>query len=122
MPELHKLTPALGVLQDQGFKVALVTDGRMSGASGKVPAAIHVSPEALGGGPLSKLRDGDILRLCAERGELAVIVDEDDWRSRDPAMPPKPAFGTGRELFALMRERGDDAERGASAILAAAGL
>ena len=122
MPELHKLTPALGVLQDQGFKVALVTDGRMSGASGKVPAAIHVSPEALGGGPLAKLRDGDIVRLCAERGELAALVDVDEWRARDPAMPPTPSQGTGRELFALMRERADEAERGASATLAAAGL
>src|SRR5690606_14897798 len=73
MPELHKLTPALSVLQDQGFKVALVTDGRMSGASGKVPAAIHVSPEALAGGPLSRVRDGDMLRLDAETGELAVL-------------------------------------------------
>jgi phosphogluconate dehydratase len=122
MPELHKLTPVLGVLQDQGFRVALVTDGRMSGASGKVPAAIHVSPEALGGGPLAKLRDGDIIKLCAERGELAAIVDEDEWRAREPAMPPPSPFGTGRELFALMRERADEAERGASGILAAAGL
>jgi phosphogluconate dehydratase len=122
MPELHKLTPALGVLQDQGFRVALVTDGRMSGASGKVPAAIHVSPEALGGGPLSKLRDGDIVKLCAERGELVAMVDEDEWRAREPAMPPPPLFGTGRELFALMRERADAAERGASGMLAAAGL
>jgi phosphogluconate dehydratase len=122
MPELHKLTPALGVLQDQGFRVALVTDGRMSGASGKVPAAIHVSPEALGGGPLAKLRDGDMVKLCAERGELAAVVDEDDWRAREPAMPPAPPCGTGRELFALMRERADAAERGASGILAAAGL
>jgi phosphogluconate dehydratase len=122
MPELHKLTPALGVLQDQGFRVALVTDGRMSGASGKVPAAIHVSPEALGGGPLAKLRDGDVVKLCAERGELAAIVDDDEWRTREPETPPPPALGTGRELFALMRERADAAERGASAILAAAGL
>jgi phosphogluconate dehydratase len=122
MPELHKLTPALGVLQDQGFRVALVTDGRMSGASGKVPAAIHVSPEALGGGPLSKLRDGDMVKLCAERGELVAIVDEDEWRAREPAMPPPPPFGTGRELFALMRERADAAERGASGMLAVAGL
>ncbi|MGE5260108.1 MAG: dihydroxy-acid dehydratase, partial [Actinomycetota bacterium] len=122
MPELHKLTPALGVLQDQGFKVALVTDGRMSGASGKVPAAIHVSPEALGGGPLAKLRDGDIVRLSAEQGELTAIVDNDEWRAREPAMPPPSPFGTGRELFALMRERADAAEKGASGILAAVGL
>ncbi len=122
MPELHKLTPVLGVLQDQGFSVALVTDGRMSGASGKVPAAIHVSPEALGGGPLAKLRDGDIVKLCAERGELVAMVNDDEWRAREPARPPPPPFGTGRELFALMRERADVAERGASGMLAAAGL
>jgi phosphogluconate dehydratase len=122
MPELHKLSPSLGVLQDHGFNVALVTDGRMSGASGKVPAAIHVSPEALGGGPLAKLRDGDVVRLCAYRGELAALVDEDEWRAREPALPPPPLFGTGRELFALMRHNVDGAERGASAILAAAEL
>jgi phosphogluconate dehydratase len=122
MPELHKLFPSLGVLQDQGFKVALVTDGRMSGASGKVPAAIHVSPEASGGGPLAKLRDGDVVRLCAKRRELAVIVDDDDWDARVPAMAPPPSLGTGRELFALMRQGADEAERGASAMLTAAGL
>jgi phosphogluconate dehydratase len=122
MPELHKLSPALGVLQDQGYRVALITDGRMSGASGKVPAAIHVSPEALGGGPLAKLRDGDAIRLCADRKELVALVDEDEWRARKPAVAPPPALGTGRELFALMRHDADGAERGASAILAAAGL
>jgi phosphogluconate dehydratase len=122
MPELHKLTPSLSVLQDRGFKVALVTDGRMSGASGKVPAAIHVSPEALGGGPLAKLRDGDIVRLCAERGELSALVDRDEWDARRDAAPPPPPFGTGRELFAFMRHGADGAERGASAMLAAAGL
>jgi len=116
MPELHKLTPTLGVLQDRGHKVALVTDGRMSGASGKVPAAIHVSPEALGGGPLSRLRDGDIVRLSAEEGRLeAVGVDLD---SREPAPAPPPPQGTGRELFAMMRLYADDAEKGASAMLA----
>jgi phosphogluconate dehydratase len=122
MPELHKLTPSLGVLQDQGFRVALVTDGRMSGASGKVPAAIHVSPEALGGGPLAKLRDGDVVRLCADRGELIALVDDDVWDEREAAVAPPPPLGTGRELFALMRQGADGAERGASAILAAAGL
>jgi phosphogluconate dehydratase len=122
MPELHKLTPSLGVLQDRGFKVALVTDGRMSGASGKVPAAIHVSPEALGGGPLAKLRDGDMIRLCAGRGELSALVDEDEWHAREAASAPPPPLGTGRELFALMRHGADGAERGASSILAAAGL
>ncbi|WP_300973839.1 phosphogluconate dehydratase [Sphingomonas sp. LHG3406-1] len=115
MPELHKLTPALGVLQDRGHRVALVTDGRMSGASGKVPAAIHVSPEALGNGPLSRLRDGDLVRLSAEDGMLeAVGVDLD---AREPAEAPPPPVGTGRELFALMRGTADDAERGASAML-----
>ena len=122
MPELHKLTPSLGVLQDQGFKVALVTDGRMSGASGKVPAAIHVTPEALGGGPLAKLRDGDIVRLCANRGELSALVDAGVWGARKDAAAPPPPFGTGRELFAFMRHGADGAERGASAMLAAAGL
>ena len=82
MPELHKLTPALGVLQDKGFKVALVTDGRMSGASGKVPAAIHLSPEALGGGPIGKLRDGDVIRLSADDGRLNALVDEAEWAAR----------------------------------------
>jgi phosphogluconate dehydratase len=117
MPELHKLTPTLGVLQDRGFKVALVTDGRMSGASGKVPAAIHVSPEALGGGPLAKLRDGDIVRLSADTGELSALVDEAEWAAREPSVPPPPPLGTGRELFALMRHGADTAERGASAML-----
>jgi phosphogluconate dehydratase len=122
MPELHKLTPSLGVLQDKGFKVALVTDGRMSGASGKVPAAIHVSPEALGGGPLAKLRDGDVVRLCADRGELSVLVDDAEWAARENAVAPPPPYGTGRELFAFMRHGADNAEHGASAMLAAAGL
>ena len=116
MPELHKLTPTLGVLQDRGQRVALVTDGRMSGASGKVPAAIHVSPEALGGGPLSRLRDGDVVRLSAEDGALEAVGV--DLAARDPAPPPPPPAGTGRELFALMRIGADDAERGASAMLA----
>jgi phosphogluconate dehydratase len=79
MPELHKLTPPLAVLQGKGYKVALVTDGRMSGASGKVPAAIHVSPEALAGGPLAKLRDGDVVRVCALTGSLTALVDEATW-------------------------------------------
>jgi phosphogluconate dehydratase len=122
MPELHKLSPALGVLQDRGYRVALITDGRMSGASGKVPAAIHLSPEALGGGPLARLHDGDVIRLCANEGELVALVGEDEWRAREPEAAPPPALGTGRELFALMRHGADGAERGASAILAAAGL
>ncbi|MBC7506490.1 MAG: dihydroxy-acid dehydratase, partial [Sandarakinorhabdus sp.] len=119
MPELHKLTPSLGVLQDRGFKVALVTDGRMSGASGKVPAAIHVSPEAMAGGALARLRDGDVVRLCAVTGVLLVV--EDVSGRADAVKPPQPE-GTGRELFALFRAHSDDAERGASAMLAAAGL
>ncbi|PTQ10870.1 phosphogluconate dehydratase [Sphingomonas oleivorans] len=122
MPELHKLTPPLGVLQDKGFRVALVTDGRMSGASGKVPAAIHLSPEALGGGPVAKLRDGDIVRLSAEHGTLDALVDAAEWAAREDASAPPPASGTGRELFAFMRHGADEAEKGASAMLAAAGL
>lgn len=122
MPELHKLTPPLGVLQDRGFRVALVTDGRMSGASGKVPAAIHVSPEAKLGGPLAKLRDGDIVRVCAQTGELVALVDADEWAAREDVVAPPEAMGVGRELFALMRHYSDPAERGGSAMLAAAGL
>ena len=122
MPELHKLTPSLGVLRDRGFRVALVTDGRMSGASGKVPAAIHVSPEAKRGGALALLRDGDLVRVCAESGELTALVDAAEWAARDPAPAPAEAVGVGRELFALMRAHADPAERGGSAMLAAAGL
>ena len=119
MPELHKLTPPLGVLQDRGFRVALVTDGRMSGASGKVPAAIHVTPEALGGGPLALLADGDIIRLCANTGTLEVLAD---LSQRQPAAEPQAAEGTGRELFAMFRINADGAEQGGSAMLALAGL
>ena len=119
MPELHSLTPPLGVLQDRGYKVALVTDGRMSGASGKVPAAIHCSPEALGGGPLSLLQDGDMVKLCAATGELSTTADLSD---RTPAPDPAPDMGTGRELFAMFRHLADEAERGGSAMLASAGL
>lgn len=119
MPELHKLTPPLGVLQDRGFKVALVTDGRMSGASGKVPAAIHLTPEALGGGPIAHLRDGDVIRLCGHDGSLEVLAD---ISGRDPAPSPPSEDGLGRELFAMMRHAADGAEMGASAMLAGAGL
>ena len=122
MPELHKLTPPLGVLQDKGFKVALITDGRMSGASGKVPAAIHLSPEGARGGAIAKLRDGDVVRLCASRGALDVLVDEAEWAARMPVSIPPQHVGTGRELFAMMRATADEAEKGGSAMLAAAGL
>jgi phosphogluconate dehydratase len=122
MPELHKLTPSLGVLQDKGFNVALVTDGRMSGASGKVPAAIHLSPEAARGGAIAKLQDGDIVRLCANTGTLSVLVDADIWAVRAPAPTPARHIGTGRELFALMLAGADEAEKGGSAMLAVAGL
>jgi len=116
MPELHKLTPFLGVLQDRGFQVALVTDGRMSGASGKVPAAIHVYPEALEGGPLARLRDGDIICLDAEAGTLSVEVDAQTLAARSPARPDLSAHhtGFGRELFAWMRDVVAPAEEGAS--------
>ena len=119
MPELHKLTPPLGVLQDKGFKVALVTDGRMSGASGKVPAAIHVTPEALSGGPLAMIQDGDVVRLCGHVGTLEVLAD---LSARSAAPPPPADMGTGRELFAVLRRHADSAELGGSAMLAEAGL
>ena len=122
MPELHKLTPPLGVLQDKGFNVALVTDGRMSGASGKVPAAIHLSPEGARGGAIAKLQDGDIIRLCANSGTLSVLVDADIWAARAPAPTPARHIGTGRELFAMMQAGADEAEKGGSAMLAVAGL
>ena len=122
MPELHKLTPPLGVLQNRGFRVALVTDGRMSGASGKVPCAIHVSPEALGGGAIGLIRDGDLLRVDAVAGTLDALVDGAEWLARTPAPAPAAADGFGRELFGLFRGAADEAEKGASAILAGAGL
>ena len=119
MPELHKLTPPLGVLQDKGFKVALVTDGRMSGASGKVPAAIHVTPEALGGGPLALVQDGDVVRLCGHTGSLEVLAD---LSGRQPAAAPQFQMGMGRELFAMLRHHADGAEQGGAAMLAEGGL
>lgn len=119
MPELHKLTPSLGVLQARGRKVALVTDGRMSGASGKVPAAIHLSPEALDGGPIARIRDGDIIRLDAEAGTLDVLVEDSVLMARSPATidPGANDFGMGRELFANMRRIVTSAEEGASFII-----
>lgn len=118
MPELHKLTPPLAILQGKGFKVALVTDGRMSGASGKVPAAIHVSPEAAAGGPLAKLQDGDVIRLDALTGTLQVMVSPTQWDARVTATLPavlkaSNAQGMGRELFAGMRRNALTAEEGA---------
>jgi phosphogluconate dehydratase len=116
MPELHKLMPLLGAMQDRGFKVALVTDGRMSGASGKVLAAIHVTPEAAEGGPLAKVRDGDVIRVDGETGALDV-VSPSDWRTRAPAQLDLAgnARGYGRELFSLFRAHATSAEQGASA-------
>ena len=119
MPELHKLTPPLGVLQARGFKVALVTDGRMSGASGKVPAAIHVTPECLGGGPLGKVRNGDQILLDANKGVLQALVDEAQWARRniEPADLSSHRWGLGRELFDGFRARATGAEEGAMSIL-----
>jgi len=116
MPELHKLTPPLAVLQDKGFKVALVTDGRMSGASGKVPAAIHLSPEALADGPIARVMDGDMLTLDCERGVLEVEVDAATLAARPVQHPDlgHNARGTGRELFGLFRTHASTAEHGAS--------
>ena len=118
MPELHKLTPVLGVLQDQGFKVALVTDGRMSGASGKVPAAIHLWPEALAGGDIGKLLDGDLITLDAEAGRLEVHVAPAEFQAR-AAMPlDREAHrrGSGRDLFELFRRHAAHAEAGGGAL------
>lgn len=117
MPELHSLTPTLAVLQDRGLKVALVTDGRMSGASGKVPAAIHVSPEAAMGGPLSKIKDGDIVRLDATAGTLDVLASDFDARTADTVDMTQNTYGTGRELFDVFRHNVGLASNGASAIL-----
>ncbi|MDZ4060882.1 MAG: phosphogluconate dehydratase [Brevundimonas sp.] len=123
MPELHSLSPALSVLQDKGFKVAFVTDGRMSGASGKTPAAIHVSPEALAGGPLAHVRDGDIIRLDAEAGVLTTVGVPDlssrPAAVRTPAHATGAGWGYGRELFGAFREAVSTAESGASICFAA---
>ena len=115
MPELHKLTPALGVLMDRGHRVALVTDGRMSGASGKVPAAIHCTPEASAGGPLSRVRDGDVIRVDAHTGRIDIDVD---LSRREPWLPELATHGTGRELFAAFRERVGRPDEGASVFAA----
>ncbi|MDP2070955.1 phosphogluconate dehydratase [Methylotenera sp.] len=118
MPELHKLTPPLAVLQNKGYRVAIVTDGRMSGASGKIPAAIHLTPEASAGGPLAKVRTGDIIRLNATVGMVNVLVDEDEWAEREVEELPdskrhQNAHGFGRELFGGMRKNVLSAEEGA---------
>jgi phosphogluconate dehydratase len=113
MPELHALTPTLSVLQDRGRKVALVTDGRMSGASGKVPAAIHLTPEAGAGGPLARVRDGDIIRLDARAGSLTIKVDARELLAREPALPRDSGAGFGRELFGWARSVASPADEGA---------
>ncbi|WP_305983904.1 phosphogluconate dehydratase [Roseibium sp. MMSF_3544] len=116
MPELHKLTPCLGILQDKGYKVALITDGRMSGASGKVPAAIHVTPEAANGGPIAKIRDGDMIRINAVTGELMVLVDEAEFNARPLAEADlsEHQYGVGRDLFAAFRAHVSTPDHGAS--------
>jgi phosphogluconate dehydratase len=118
MPELHKLTPLLGVLQDKGFKVALVTDGRMSGASGKVPAAIHLCPEALDGGLIAKIHTGDMINLNGETGELSLLVDEQKLASRETSIFKVNGHhqGMGRELFGFMRRNLSSAETGACSL------
>ena len=118
MPELHKLTPPLSVIQNKGFKVAIVTDGRMSGASGKVPAAIHMSPEAAAGGAIAKIREGDIIRLNAVVGSMNVLIDDDVWDKRKPVEMTEDqklnnSHGIGRELFGNMRKNVLSAEEGA---------
>jgi phosphogluconate dehydratase len=116
MPELHKLMPPLGVLQDRGHRVALVTDGRLSGASGKVPAALHVTPEAEAGGPIARVRDGDLIRLDAPAGRLEVLVDPAEWAAREPIVADLAGehVGVGRELFSAFRAAVGRAEQGAS--------
>jgi len=116
MPELHSLTPTLGVLLDRGLKVALVTDGRMSGASGKVPAAIHVTPEAADGGALSRVRDGDLILVDARTGRLEIKVDAAELAAREPARSCERQTGFGRELFGWMRRAAGPAEAGASVL------
>jgi phosphogluconate dehydratase len=120
MPELHKLTPTLAAMQDRGQRVALLTDGRMSGASGKVLSAIHVTPEAADGGPISKLRDGDRIRIDAEAGTIDIAVPDGEWQAREPHRADLAAnrTGMGRELFAMMRAQVGTAESGGSALWA----
>jgi phosphogluconate dehydratase len=122
MPELHNLSPALGVLQDRGHEVALVTDGRMSGASGKVPTALHVSPEAIVSTALARLRDGDLVTLDADRGVLEVERTENELADRRPAAPPNGgSHGMGRELFGTLRGAVSSPEEGATSFAAGGG-
>ncbi|MBT8348317.1 MAG: phosphogluconate dehydratase, partial [Sulfurovum sp.] len=116
MPELHGLMPPLGVLQDKGYKVAIITDGRMSGASGKVPSAIHFSPEALDGGPLAKVKTGDIIRFDANKGEIMLLVEDEVLKARRCYIPDlsENTYGFGRELFVSVRQSVGMAEEGAS--------
>ena len=118
MPELHKLTPSLAILQDRGLKVALVTDGRMSGASGKVPAAIHLTPEAASGGPIAKIQDGDLIRVDAESGTIEALVDPAEWDARQPATADLSHYhvGLGRELFGGFRRLVGTADEGACSL------
>ena len=118
MPELHSLTPTLSLLQDRGRKVALVTDGRMSGASGKVPAAIHLTPEAACGGPIAQVRDGDIIRLDVHAGTLTIKVDDRELAGREPAARPWRNTGYGRELFGWARATASPADEGACTLFA----
>ena len=117
MPELHNLTPFLAILQDRGYKVALVTDGRMSGASGKVPAAIHLSPEAADGGPIAQIEDGDMLRLDTVAGTLETLAE--NWQARTPAKPDLSdnEIGMGRELFSVFRRTAGAASQGAGVVI-----
>jgi phosphogluconate dehydratase len=117
MPELHSLTPTLAVLQDRGLKVALVTDGRMSGASGKVPAAIHIAPEAADGGPIAKVRDGDRIRVDAAAGTIAVLEDGFDARAPVTADLTGNAWGHGREMFEIFRRTVGLSSEGAGVVV-----
>src|SRR5690606_18870420 len=117
MPELHSLTPTLSVLQDRGYRVALVTDGRMSGASGKVPAAIHVSPEAAAGGPLARVQDGDLIRLDADKGTLEVLTPGFAARPAVTADLSANSHGIGRELFEAFRRNVGSADSGAAVVV-----
>jgi phosphogluconate dehydratase len=117
MPELHHFTPVLGSLMSAGYKVALVTDGRMSGASGKVPAALHVSPEVAQGGPLGKVRDGDMIELNVHTGELRALVDDAIWAARtNPTVSIDSSYGYGRDLFVAQRRVVTSPEQGASTL------